>query len=663
MFSKFRLPFRDDIFFSLLAVLALLIPLVFFTFTYEKYEIIKLTVWYVCLGAAIVSLFFGRVGADWEGGKKMVRVHKPLFWLLVFMLVWAFAGALRGGDMLSSIFGFVPRYTNSLLVLGLWALTTMLILLRLTRERFLWLLKVLVFTGLANAVVAILQSRGVAYYNGPTLDVFQRAPALLGNADFSAFFMAALVPCAIFLTGQAKSRGFKIYYFLNAIVLSFAVVILSSRGAWLGLFVELPLYFLGTILFRSGKKQILVSAFVGIIAFGLWFGLANQARPGAVVSSLNLSEGNINLRFFVWDIARQAMLEHPFFGVSVGNFQNYFESRRNLTLANQDGVYDDVHNLFFQFGASMGIPFLSAFIILLGLSFAKAFRSLTKERDELALALGVALAGFCVMAGFTPVPSSCYLLLAILVAGMFLPYSKVSELSGWRVWVTAGSIVGTTAIAWGVVFFVSEILFFRGYNLYFMEQFQNSLKYMRLATALDRSNQIFYIYKAGDEARLGLDSKIIESETAHVIAMHPQDARSYHAATDIYFEKYATTKNKGDLNTAIAFLKQSIQKDFFYAQRHTQLALYLFADNQLPESSKEIQLALSFDKTSIPGWLLLARIYQEENRKDQSLYALSQVSALNPDNKILKDLLTHLQNASGFGDVVIPVGIAEGGLE
>src|SRR4029079_17946564 len=123
------------------------------------------------------------------------------------------------------------------------------------------------------------------------------------------------------------------------------------------------------------------------------------------------------LRFYVWDVARQAILNHPLLGVGPGNFSIFFQSHRTSLFADQNGVFDDAHNLFLQLLASNGIPFGILFVILLVVSIVFGFKKIKKDRDPTTVALVVSLISWCLMASFTPVPSANFLLLAVIVAG------------------------------------------------------------------------------------------------------------------------------------------------------------------------------------------------------------------------------------------------------
>jgi O-antigen ligase len=661
-FSLPKLPYRDDIFFGLIILLVLVLPLAFFMGSYEKFDTVKAALWYVLAGSAALALLFSKPPAGRE--HKTVLVHNLLFWLLPALALLGLVSALAGGDYINSFFGFFPRLNQSVILFILWSGTVFLLLAGLTRDRLEFLLKVLLFGGLLAALAAIVQCLGWGIYLGPQITVLQRAPGLLGNPDFSALFLAALVPLGLWLWLEAKKLAAQIYYACIILVLMVAVLMLGSRGAWLGLGVELLLLVLATAIFRLGRK-LAVSAVVILLVFGgLWYGLARPSQTNFAGRSLSLSETNVDLRFAVWDIADQAILQHPWLGVGPGNFQLYFERHRDKALGNQDGVYDDAHNWFLQIGSTVGLPFLLLNLILIVSALVVGFKRLQKQRDVLALSLITALVGFCVMASFTPLSVGCYFLLALLLAALFYFDARETNLTIFRPARVALAIVAAVAVVWGVVFFSSEIIFYRAYTLYFAGQYQKSLSLVNFAIRLNPTNYIYFIYRAGDEMRVKASQPQLNAAINRFMAMQPADANSYAVAANIYFLRYLDVSNNlDDLGRAISLLKQSLAIDPNRASRNIQLAVYLFTQNQPDAALNYDVFGLSLDKTSVPGWLLQARLLQMKGDRAGTLWALQQAMAEAPTSQLLKEWYKQIQAAPDFSKLLIPVGYQESTLE
>ena len=660
MTLRFRLPYREDIFFSALTLLLVTVPIVFFMFAFEKYEVIKLPLWYAITGSALLVLFFQ---SKKQEGQNIWTIHKGLFLLLGFLELCLIISTVVGLDIRSSIFGYVPRYSGSLLMLSVWLLTIVLILLRLNQERLVFLLRVILFTAVLGSVVAIFQSFGVAFYAGPGEVGLLRAPGLLGNANFSALYIAALVPCAIVFFFQSNNRWTQMYYGISVLIMVVAVIVLSSRGALLALFAEELLCGILWAYFRLGKKQLLTLLCLFLVSLSLWYVSIGQTRPGTIQQTFHANEQNINLRWYVWDIARQAMIDHPVFGVGPSNFQDYFEQKRGKNLANQNGVYDDAHNLFLQFGANEGNLFLLGFIglVIMGLLFG--FRQLRDKKDTIALGMIVGLIGLLLAACFTPVSSPIFLLLALFLSGLYFYNSAEFQGSLSKLFLIPGACVGAVLILWSIAFFGTEVIFYRAYSNYLGGNIQRSLREVEWAIRFNPGNQLFYIYEAGNLAKARAPRSVLREKVESFIAQHKQDAHSYTAAANVYFAAYAQSRDKQYLEQSVVYMQQSLKLDPQFAQHYTQLALYYFAENELGKSLDAVTLGLSLDQDNVPGWLLLARLYQLQDRSRPAIASLEKAATMHPEIKQLQELVREMKGSADIKNVQIPIGIVDGSLE
>ncbi len=459
----------------------------------------------------------------------------------------------------------------------------------------------------------------------------------MGNPNFTAMFLAVLAPLGLWGLGQAGTKGAKIYYSLNILVLITTVIVLGSRGAWLGLVIELVLMFAAALLFRLDRKIILLSLTCLVIFTGLWLLVASPAKTQLAGRKLSLNETNVNLRFAVWDIAEQAIIKHPLTGVGPGNFQIYFEQQRDKSLGNQNGVYDDAHNWFLQIGATVGIPFLLLNLILIFSGLFIGFKAFLARRDILSLSLVMSLIGFCLMAAFTPLSVGCYFLLAVILAGLFFENAKDITFKFPRPLVWLGGLVGVAIVVWGLIFFLSEIIFLQGYNAYFANNYQQSLNLLNWAIKLNPTNRMYYIYRAGDIMRLGKGDEELQASVNKFILLHANDADVYSAASTIYFTRYLdVTHNNLDLTRSVNYMQQSLALDHNRASRNVQMAVYLFTSNRMAEALDYDIYALSLDPDSIPGWLLEARLIQIKGNKQGTLGALESALRISPDNELVR---------------------------
>ena len=122
-----RLPYREDKFFSLIFFLVFLGPLAFWVFAHEGFETPKLVVFFIFTAAAALSFLKAQAS-----GKLKFKFNKPLFILLGLFLLFSLLATIFSADRIYSIFGFYYRFTNGLIFYWTWVL----FLLMLVFEKF-----------------------------------------------------------------------------------------------------------------------------------------------------------------------------------------------------------------------------------------------------------------------------------------------------------------------------------------------------------------------------------------------------------------------------------------------------------------------------------------------------------------------------------------------
>lgn len=657
--EQLRLPHRDHTPFAVLLLLMFVVPIAFYMGLFEKFEILKLSVWSLLLGWCLAALVLDL------GRKKLVVLgtHRLIFGLLLLQNIIFVISAVFGQDQLNSFFGYYPRLTGSVWFFLLWSFTFVAQVLLLDTEKYFVILKCIVVTACISAVVGLAQSMGVGFYEGLDSGFFMRAPGLLGNPNFSSLYVVAMLPIIMILGIRSEKLSAKLYYGLTAFACIALAITMSSRGAWLGLIVELALCIIGFLIFRFPKKFFITALATAIVAGFLGFMFVEQVRPQTLASTVNLSESNINLRFFVWDIARSSIMLHPWLGVGPGNFHLSFQDFRDKSLAAQNGVYDDAHNLFLQLGATAGLPFLLVFICMLAYALFVGLKNAYIHKDPLAFGLVVGLVGFLVMACFTPVPTTCWLLLSVFLTGLVLPSVSLDNVPSSKTLLLLGLCTAISFILLGAAFLTSEVFLYRGYNQYLAGKYSESIRSVRTAARFNPTSAMTQLYIAGNMVRLGYSNTDIEAQVNKIISLHPEDARSYAWAANLYFLNYNITTDLSRLTLALSEARHMIERDPYYARRVMQYAIYLFANNNLEDSLEIAKYSLSLDSDNVPGWLLVARIYQLQDRKEPSVWALEQVLTKHPEISALKYILMQAKQEEDYKKVFIPVAVTEGALE
>jgi len=205
-------------------------------------------------------------------------------------------------------------------------------------------------------------------------------------------FVAALAAFAAWLAlerGAWPGRGASTLLTLVALPVSaWALVVSSTRGAWLGALVGLGL----VVALRAARSLWLLPA--GVLAVGLLV-------PGNVAERLTLSDASSRDRYYMWQAGIDMIRDKPVFGQGPGMIQASYPAYRWPEAPNP--VTPHLHHNALQIAAERGLPGLAWWLWLVATLMAAALRSTRRER------FGAAWVG----------PASLALLAALMVAGLF----------------------------------------------------------------------------------------------------------------------------------------------------------------------------------------------------------------------------------------------------
>lgn len=649
--SAFRLPFREDKLFSLLAFTVFLVPLAFSVFNHENFETIKLVLFLVCLGFAVI-LFIKN-----STSPLVLAYHKFLYAFLAVFLGTGLFSAILSIDKVYSFFGFYYRFTGSFLFYFAFALFIFLLINSLNREKFYFLIKILCLDVLVISVFGFMQSLGISFYGGLEAAGLQRAPGLLGNPNFTGMFLASVLPYVILMFAESKSLAARLYYGIGVFFILLSVLALSSRGAVLAILLGLVFSGLLLLIFRFEKKYLfwLGAAFLFGIVFSV--SILGISRPQAFSSIFKQADQNTIFRISVWQVSLKGIIKHPFLGTGPGTYAIFFEQNQNPKLASVAGVFDDAHNLFLQMAVTTGLPFLASFLGLFGLACYFAWQRLKTEKDLFTVAGVTALFVWAVGVCFNPVPIPMFILLAVILSGLFLHKLEPVKISFSNWAKRFGFIGGIILIFFGVVLIVAEQIFYFAEMAYINGQSKTTYKLSMISEKINPTNPIYSIYKIASSADMNFELKNFEINIENFIAQHPLQARTYVEASNFYGLMFHKSQNYYFLAKAIQNLQEALKLDPYYPARYGQLALYYFQMGNMTESKALAQKSLELKKDDFSNWLLLAKIYQSEGNREETVNSLTRAFNIRTDLIQLRLLIEAAKNAKNIKDVPIQISV------
>lgn len=417
-----------------LAGLALVVPLFFWTGLRDEVVLPKLAATFVLGGVALaaVAATGGWARVDW---RRCAPVLAPLALFLLVATVATAAGvdpirSLLGED--SRYQGLVPLYLYALLLLAALGATAAAGTPRV-------ILGGIVAGGVLSAAYGALQRLGADPVEWAGLPEGRiGATFAQPNALGTELVVAGAIGLGFWgeTAGRARDHIPVARVALAAALGLVALVLLFtlSRGAWVASVVAAATLAVLFVRRLPTRREAALGAAAAVIALGVALVLppgrefvsdvAHRAR-----STFDLSETSPSQRLGLWRMALDMIADHPALGLGPDGFSQRFAAYRTPDQPGFDGMNvrpESTHNLFLDLAVGVGVLGLLAWLAFLASAAWAAFRALPALDGRNRTYAGVVLAA---LAGY--------------FAAVFFAFAE--GMTGWIPWLLIGALLGTVA--------------------------------------------------------------------------------------------------------------------------------------------------------------------------------------------------------------------------
>jgi len=260
------------------------------------------------------------------------------------------------------------------------------------------------------------------------------------SPNFLALFMAPapllLFYFFLFSTGvNSIPRLLRTFLYGTGLALVLLVLFAThSYGAWLGIGGATFVFCLGKIyrgtLLVSWKKYLLVTFIFLVSVVGIFV----LEREGSKWHSLVTQDSRSSLasRFMIWRAATQIAIDHPFFGIGVGRFQNMYLTYQRHFPPYLEWAVPEPHNLLLAIFFATGVLGLCGFLIMCGrliLLLLRNFFRCAEEKERNFSLLMLSLWTLFLIYGLTDTPyfNNDLALLFFLMVALSLSHKSQKE--------------------------------------------------------------------------------------------------------------------------------------------------------------------------------------------------------------------------------------------
>lgn len=300
------------------------------------------------------------------------------------------------------------------------------------------------------ALYGLLQIAGVYVINQGGV----RVDSTFGNATYLSAYALFHFFFACWCLVGARVRALWVVYGALALLQFVMIYLTATRGALLGLAVGVGVAWLWYGLVQKNVRALIalgLVVFMGLSVFGV---LVSNKESQFIKSSptlgriatLSVEEGSV--RFTLWNIAWQGILERPLLGWGQGNFTPVFAKYYDPALYAQEPWFDRPHNVVVNWFVAGGILGGVLYLLLLG----TAAYAIMRERTAVgAVVLGL-LVAYIVQNLFVFDSTMSYVLFALVLAWISSTMKPVRTVAVSGVF-TDGALRGVGA-ALGVALFI-----------------------------------------------------------------------------------------------------------------------------------------------------------------------------------------------------------------
>lgn len=170
---------------------------------------------------------------------------------------------------------------------------------------------------------------------------------MTANVNILAFSILFKIPFILHGIYKGQKTFFNFLLLLLSVIILFLI---SSRGAFLGLFSILLIF---SLFYLKKYKLTLLSFFSVFISFIIAF-IYQQSLPSSKLVNLSLFNDSTNQRFLFFKAALESLFSTFPFGIGIGNWKIISISYYNVFMSSYIVPYH-AHNDFLEIGAELGI--------------------------------------------------------------------------------------------------------------------------------------------------------------------------------------------------------------------------------------------------------------------------------------------------------------------
>lgn len=342
-------------------------------FSYDPFNVPRLFILVLC-----ASIVFFQVLPEFR--EKFTTSSKTILILVsLFILQMIFVLIFAPGNKWQQFFGAGGRQTGFLTYISLIIL--LIANIAISTSHFLRrVTKMLVIVGSLSIIYGLIQVTDLDPF--PWTNPYSPVFGFFGNPNFQAAFIgmnSAAVGSLLF--GRKIKKNLKIFLLIYITLALFVIFKTKSQQGFLVFalttLVVVLIYIFKNLKLRKFRYFVAFSSFAGII--GLLLDILQKSPWDSL-----LYKPSVSYRGDYWRAGVKMTSEHPFFGVGLDSYRDWFFRSRDAVASfrSDPSTYiDSAHNILIDFSSNGGIPLLIIYLAIVVTTIVSAFKVFRRMQE------------------------------------------------------------------------------------------------------------------------------------------------------------------------------------------------------------------------------------------------------------------------------------------
>ena len=544
----------------------------------------------------------------------------------------------------------------------------------------------MVGTGSVVAIIGLLQHNGVYHFGAP----WNLPISTIGNVNFTAQYYNVIFPIALVMLFMAHRFWVQVGIGAAVFVMACHLVVLGSRGGWLGAMVALGTLGGAAFLrhYQIGRRLV-DTVVIGVVLVGLgWpvlMGLVSGIQIGEgrhlgqlldtyqtrvvdrVENAIYLEDDSTLQRVRLWEDTVRLIWDKPLLGVGLGNFAfnvPKYMSRESLEVKHrreqqtgQELMAFGAHNEYLETWAETGVLGMGVLFVLLYQLLKAVYHLIRRyvrgEEPLLVVGLVAAVLATLVHSFFStnlqqPVSATHFWLVVGMIWSLKLNVDGRNTIglleTGSRrfaqVLLALSGAVLVVVFVMGMRTLWGEYYYQRGNQFFKHKIYQEAEKWWDRATQLEPT-KYYQTFQSLGTARYNLEN------WDGAVSAFQMSLRYFPNNAQVHYLLGRSLVKKGNAKEAVSHLKTAVDLNPFLASYKVGLGEALFQTGAVDQAIATLEGALRLDANLPEAHQLLGACFKQGGHLDAAIASYQQALSFKPNEKEILNSLAVVYSMQG----------------